>query len=437
MTMNNFQEYSSSKWNKTWENFLLNKALEKKLSKTEKRVFITRFKQENWDKKIEDFCEQSEVAPETFLKHQTQIFHTFEDEYPELIKHQHKFPILHEHLLNLFKHSNSYIPKDDYQDERCQYVLQPGALIRIKAPSKMGKTRLLNNMLNFANEQEYKTVHIKFLQIESNSFQSLELFLRWFCISISYALNLKIDLEQYWDENIDSIVNCKIFLEDVLHSSQQPLVIGLDDVDRLLKYPNISQDFFYLLRSLHEDTNNEEFWGKLRFIVVYSTEDFSNLDINKSPFNVGIPIELKSLNRQQIEKLAQLYKLNLSNLEIDQLIDLLGGHPYLVDLMLSNLSSNSQTNLTILLEQAPTEIGIYSSFLRELLINLRENDRLAKVFLEIINSQIPIQIDILLAYQLYWMGLIQWSNSGNTVFPYCELYQLYFQDRLSLEASQK
>ncbi len=435
MTVDNPQEYNSPKWNAAWENFLLNKALEKNITKTERRVFLIRFKRENWEKKIEDFCEQIGVTAETFLKHQTSIVHAFANECPELIKHQHKFHTLLNHLLNLFKHPD--IQKKDEQDERCHHVLQSGALIRIKAPSKMGKTRLLNKMLNFANEQEYKTVHIKFLQIESNSFQSLELFLRWFCISISYALNLKIDLEEYWDENIDSIVNCKIFLEDVLYSSQQPLVIGLDDVDRLLKYPNISQDFFYLLRSLHEDTNNEEFWGKLRFIVVYSTEDFSNLDINKSPFNVGIPIELESLNRQQTEKLAQLYKLNLSNLEIDQLINLLGGHPYLVDLMLSNLSSNSQTNLTILLEQAPTERGIYSSFLRELLINLRENDRLAKVFLEIIKSQIPIQIDILLAYQLYWMGLIQWSDSGNTVFPYCELYRLYFQDRLSLEASQK
>ncbi|MEY2832003.1 MAG: hypothetical protein RLZZ574_1261, partial [Cyanobacteriota bacterium] len=37
----------------------------------------------------------------------------------------------------------------------------------------------------------------------------------------------------------------------------------------------------------------------------------------------------------------------------------------------------------------------------------------------------------LLAYQLYRMGLIQWSKEVNFVFPSCELYKLYFLPRLN------
>jgi hypothetical protein len=36
----------------------------------------------------------------------------------------------------------------------------------------------------------------------------------------------------------------------------------------------------------------------------------------------------------------------------------------------------------------------------------------------------------ILAYQLYRMGLIQWSKEGDSVFPSCELYKLYFLPRL-------
>ncbi|MEM8721636.1 MAG: AAA-like domain-containing protein [Cyanobacteria bacterium P01_G01_bin.39] len=438
--MVNSKDYSSSEWNAAWENFLSNKALEKtferKLTKTPAKVFKTRFKQKNWDKKIEYFCEEIELTYETFSSHQSKVYDAFKDECPELSNNHHKFPVLLEYLLDIFNKSINLSCDKEIQDKRCQYILEPGALIRIKAPSKMGKTRLLNNFLAFADQHEYQTIHVNFLQIESNKFDSLDLFLRWFCMAISYALELETDLDKFWCEN-QSIQSCTIFLEDVLQACPHPLVLGLDNVDRLLEYHNISKDFYYLLRYCYEEANNNELLEKLRLIVVYSTEDFGSLNINKSPFNVGEVIEPASFNRQQIEELAQQYRLHLSDSEIRQLINLLGGHPYLVDLILSHLAKNSEISLAILLEQAATDIGIYSSFLRQLLFNLRENDQLAQEFLKIIQSKTPIKIDALLAYQLYWMGLIQWSSSGKTVLPFCKLYRLYFLERLSLQESQR
>ena len=86
------------------------------------------------------------------------------------------------------------------------------------------------------------------------------------------------------------MLSCTRYLEILLQDTDEPLVLGLDEVDRLFKYPDISQDFFYLLRSWHEEANNIELWEQLRLIVVYSTEDFGKLDINQSPFNVGLPL---------------------------------------------------------------------------------------------------------------------------------------------------
>ena len=39
-----------------------------------------------------------------------------------------------------------------------------------------------------------------------------------------------------------------------------------------------------------------QIWQKLRLVVVHSTEAYPSLDINHSPFNVGIAIDLPEFN---------------------------------------------------------------------------------------------------------------------------------------------
>ncbi|HEY9768463.1 MAG TPA: AAA-like domain-containing protein [Coleofasciculaceae cyanobacterium] len=426
-----------------WDNFLERQALKFNLTTTQTSVFLTRFSHKNWLKRVEDIWELAEVASfESFVRHLTNIYKVYKTKSNgcvALIDRQGagSFQILRDWLLEKFQESEhclisnfSDLQLSTVETECYQAILQPGALIRIKAPSKMGKSRLLNNILTYANKQ-YFTVHINLLQIETSKFNNLEQFLRWFCIYITDALKLDLNLDDYWNKDRGSMLSCTRYLEMILQHSEQPLVLGLDEVDRLLNYPDISQDFFYLLRSWHEEANNDELWEQLRLVVVYSTEDFGSLDINQSPFNVGLPIELQSFNQQQIEELAISYQLNLSSDELKLIIKMLGGHPYLVDSLLSCLAKNSQSSLSELLQQAATDTGIYKSYLRQHLINLKSNSQLAKVFFKILNSPEPIEVDTLLAYQLYRMGLIQWSTTENIVMPSCELYKLYFSPRLN------
>ncbi|WP_019506860.1 AAA-like domain-containing protein [Pleurocapsa sp. PCC 7319] len=440
--------YDQTSWNK----FLEAKAVELNLTPAQTRVFLTRFSQDNWLHKIEDIWQQSDVnSCEAFTKHSTKIYQKFKPYCFTLSKGAGNFTILRDWLLQDFKNyplesyqlstanhlNNTYLIEGSKQcqltvaSECYQTILQPGALIRIKAPSKMGKTSLLNNVLAYADKQAYRTVHINLLQIERDKFSSLEQFLRWFCVYLSDSLDVNHQLDRFWNEDRGSMLSCTRYLEMLLQDNDTPLVLGLDEVDRLLNYPDISQDFFYLLRSWHEEANNDELWEQLKLVVVYSTEDFGSLDINQSPFNVGLPVELQPFNQKQVEELTQLYQLDLSAQDIKYLMQITGGHPYLVDLALSHLVHNPEQSLAELLQQAATDMGIYSSYLRQHLINLKSNSKLTKVFLDILNSPEPIQIDTLLAYQLYRMGLIQWSKGGNRVIPSCDLYKLYFPPRLS------
>lgn len=73
----------------------------------------------------------------------------------------------------------------------------------------------------------------------------------------------------------------------------------------------------------------------------YITEAYPTLDTNHSPFNVGIPIDLLEFNRQQVETLAKGYEVDEQGLT--QLMDLVGGHPYLIQQALANLKSQQVT----------------------------------------------------------------------------------------------
>lgn len=418
-----------------WNNFLQQAAINKGLTRSETRVFLTRFDYENWLERIEDIWQSSDVNSfESFNRHSSNIYRKFRAECPDLGMGAGNFIILRDYLLEQFQPSDSdgdrFVAISE-STECYQAVLQPGSLIRIKAPSKMGKTTLLNKIIDYAAEQEYQTIKINLLQIESDRFSSLDRFLRWFCVHINDALKLELNLERYWSQDRGCVQSCTRYLEQVLEDLPQPLVLGLDEVDRLLNYPDLSQDFFYLLRSWHEEANNDELWEKLRLIVVYSTEDFGNLDINQSPFNVGIPIQLKSFDRQQIQELAEKYRIDITNQEIKKLLAMLGGHPYLIDLAISYLAKTPQLDVDQLLQQSVADTGIFSSYLRQHLVSLSSNPDLTQVFLEVLNSPKAIRIDTLLAYQLYRMGLIRWSKEVSAVKPSCELYRLYFLPRLN------
>ncbi|MEL7408777.1 MAG: hypothetical protein AAFN00_17800, partial [Cyanobacteria bacterium J06558_2] len=86
-----------------WKKLLENKVLEFKLTKCETNVFITRFKHENWRKKIEDIWQESEVASqESFMRHSTNIYNKFKPYCPELSDGSGNFPILRAKLLEEF-----------------------------------------------------------------------------------------------------------------------------------------------------------------------------------------------------------------------------------------------------------------------------------------------------------------------------------------------
>ncbi len=328
--------------------------------------------------------------------------------------------------------SNFYIERPPTETLVYAEILRPGALIAIKSPLNRGKTSLMIRILAEARSHSYNTVTLNLQLAEASVLSNLEKFLRWLMANITLQLGIESELDRYWDRDLGTKISCtNYFQKHILEQLKVPLVLALDEVNHLFEYPEIAQEFLPLVRFWHEEANNLEVWQRLRMIVVHSTEIYIPLDINRSPFNLGLPITLPEFNFEQVQELANRYqfKEDISEESLSLLMEMIGGHPYLVRLAFHVLSTQNIT-LEQLLAEAPTPSGIYRSHLKGYLIILRQFSELTKAFSQVITAHSPVQICCIAAYKLESIGLIKFV--GNHVVPSCKLYRLYFRDHLEI-----
>lgn len=305
-------------------------------------------------------------------------------------------------------------------------IIKPGALIRIKAPKMMGKTSLMTKILAHAVKQNYQTVYVDLRSVERGILTNLDRFLRWLCLMVGRQLRLENQLNDYWDtEILGSNDNCTVYFEEYLLAEINcPVVLGLDEVDRLFPYSEVIEDFLGMLRSWHEKGKISPIWKQLRLVMAHSTEVYIPLDMNQSPFNAGVPVELLEFDKKQIQDLVRLHDLNWNDMQIEELMKMVGGHPYLVRLAMYYVSS-LQVTLEQLLQEAATEAGIYSNHLRRHLETLQKCPELAMALKKVVTLLPPIELDSMQIYKLHSMGLVQRQN--NYVTPRCNLYREYFR----------
>ena len=323
-----------------------------------------------------------------------------------------------------------YIDRPPIEDECYDTIDRPGALIRIKAPRQMGKSSLMQRVLNHSKQLNQKTACLNFQSADAEYLDNIDLFLQWFCASVSDELGLEEQLEKYWKGVLGSKNKCtNYFQRYLLTTIPEPITLGLDEVDQVFQYPNIAQEFFGLLRAWHEKGKNEPVWQKLRLIIVHSKEVYIPLNINQSPFNVGLPIELPELTAAQVTDLVQRHGLPWSDRETSQLMNIVDGHPYLVRKALYEIARGNMT-LNEFAIAAPTEQGIFGDHLRRHLLNLNADPELAAAMRSVITSEQAIRVDPTLAFKLRSMGLVELQ--GNDVRPLCNLYRTYFRDRFGV-----
>jgi hypothetical protein len=324
-------------------------------------------------------------------------------------------------------------------EQRCyEEIKKPGSLIRIKAPQHIGKSSLLARILQEAENQGNRTVEIDFQLVEEEFFSDFNKFLHWFCDTVAEGVagndrelleKLLRQLDEHWKTGQRSgyMKACKNYFERYLFPQiNQPLVLGLEAVDRLFAYPKIYKDFFGLLRVVHEEAKRRDIWKQLRLVLAYSTEVYAYgpVDINQSPFNVGLALDLPEFTHEQVKDLAQRHQLNWSDTEVEKLMGLVSGHPFLVRLALYKIA-RQEINLAEFLQTAATAQGIYSRHLQHLEEILQQQPELQAAMEEVASSDNPVNLPTAIRFKLHSIGLVHLH--GNEVTPRCEVYRQYFR----------
>jgi DNA-binding CsgD family transcriptional regulator len=351
----------------------------------------------------------------------------------KLIELRNLLPKYHNQQTNNIDKRQLYIERVPDEDRCYQEIIKPGGLVRIKAPEGFGKTSFLENLIYRVRTLDYRSLSIDFnISADRETFSNLHRFSRSFCAVISRELNLPNKLDEYWDEMLSCNYNVTTYFQKyLLVESSNPLVLALNHVDKVFEHP-IAIDFCNLLRGWHDRARSgehtSEIWQRLRLIVVHSTDVYRSLNISSSPLaNVGTIIQLPEFTAAQVIDLAGRYELDWNATEVERLMELVGGHPYLVDVALKNIAGDV-ISLEEFLKTASTESGIYSNYLRRLLEQIKEHPELVTALNKAVTASQPVRLEPVETFKLYGMGLI--NLEGNSSKFRCQLYRQYFSDRL-------
>ena len=290
---------------------------------------------------------------------------------------------------------------------------------------ELGKTSLVHRILENRRILAHQTIYIDFSNVERSIIQDLNKLLLWLCTVISRQLELPNRVKKYWDKDcLGSSDSCTVYFEEyILSKIDRDIVLALDNIDRLFFRPEVIEDLLALLRHWHLKGKIDRNWSRLKLVLAHSTEVYVSLGVNRSLFSAGVPILLEEFNYEEVNTLASIYKLNWQRSQIEQLMNLVGGYPYLVRLAMYQVK-NQHLSLNQFLDRAISNQGIYSNLLLCLADWLHQSLELNSAFYKVLSSTTPTELDFVELYKLHSMGLVK--HRFNSASPRCKLYRYYF-----------
>jgi hypothetical protein len=302
-----------------------------------------------------------------------------------------------------------------------------GTITTIRASRQTGKSSLLVRGIHHAREAGLPIVCLDLQTVSRDDLESPDTFLLYLANYIVHRLRLDASqVERFWKIPLGAQNRLTALLEElVLPTLDRPLVLAIDEADRLLK-TDFYSDFFALLRSWHNSAAYEPLWEKLNLAMVISTEPYLLIaDPNQSPFNVGQKLYLEDFDEAQVLELNRRHGNPLASAELSEFQSLLGGHPYLTRRALY-IMVTEEMDWPALLKVATSDTGPFSDHLRRQMWLLHRRPELEAALQAIVRQQHCADEEA--RFRLLRAGLIK--TFGDICVPRCELYQAYFRKRL-------
>ncbi len=315
-------------------------------------------------------------------------------------------------------------------DQRMELALArpEGATLVVKGPRQSGKSSLLARGHALMRSRGQKTAYLDFQGLDARHLESLGTLLRNLAARIARDFRTAVKPREVWDEDLGDKESFADFLATaVLAAADEPVLLCLDEVDRLFDRP-YRADFFAAVRGWHNNRALAPEWDRLHLAIAHATDPALWIeDVNQSLFNVGERLRLDDFTAAEIHDLASRHGTGLDSMPlVEGLRRLVGGQPYLVRQALYVLARR-ESSLDELRRAAVDEHGPFGDHLRQRLWALHRNPDLCDAFKKVLHrGACDDEMDF---QRLHAAGLID-GESHRAARPRCELYGEYFRQHL-------
>jgi len=314
----------------------------------------------------------------------------------------------------------------DLQLKKC--LEEQTSIVLVKGPRQVGKSSLIGQGTRMQLARGGRIATTDFQRFASMDLSDADSCYRILAADLARQLKVDYDFENEWLPVFGPAYNLNNFVRTVVRSSPAPLAWFMDEADRLFPTP-FCGEFFALVRSWH----NADFmepgggWDRLTIVITYATEAHLFIqDLNQSPFNVGVRLELLNFTFEQVQSLNERYGSPFAS--ADQLVwlyELVEGHPYLTRQAMDYLVRGG--SLRELMKSCFDESGPFGDHLRRVLVAVSQLDGVLETMKShLANVLLEDSRDV---QRLLAAGVLTRRSSGALVIR-GKLYQEYLKGKL-------
>ena len=302
-----------------------------------------------------------------------------------------------------------------------------GRTITVKGPRQGGKSSLLARARRIATTLRQRVVYIDFQTVSSPEIDSLRALYRYLCFLIADELYATLKLDDVWNDAFAVGRNVTRFLEKAILPNG-PVVLLLDEVDKIFFREAYRDDFFAILRACHNQRALDERWQHFTLVLAHSfSPTLAIQNVDQSPFNVAdAKLQLNDFEFEQVNFLNDAHGKPLPSGQLSRLRELVGGHPFLIRKALYTLKKEG-IDLEELHRRVIQTGGPCEDHLHHLCAQLRPAHELQKALREIWATG-ACQDDRSFE-TLFQLGVVS-GPSRHQAQPRCTLYRDYLKDHL-------
>jgi hypothetical protein len=272
--------------------------------------------------------------------------------------------------------SSFYIARD--ADGECrQAIAQGAAIVLIKGARQVGKSSLLARALADARQERSIVAFTDIQALGADDLISLKALYQALGRSLAAQIKGSSSIVNAWNDHDSPNTNLSRCVIRLVSSVRSQVVWGIDELDRLVGR-DYAADIFGLFQSWHNlrALDPAAPWSRLTLAIACATECHLLIaDAHESPFDVGVRMTLDDFDPADVARLNDRHGSPVdSPTGVNRLMDLVGGHPYLLQCSFDALRRGA--SLGTIEREARGELGPFGDHLRRIRLLLQREPAL-------------------------------------------------------------